>query len=151
MGALHPHRRAGQGGGRRHPDPAGRRRRRSGRVFTAAAEAADGAHRPDGPLVGAGDRGLATGLGARRAFPLWRAAHTPFIDWALKSGRAFSSPTGMLVHDTVGLMISYRGALHFAQEFDLPRRRAASPCADCAGPTLPHRLPGRGTGRRRAL
>jgi ferredoxin len=75
---------------------------------------------------------LARRYNARAIFPFGGPPYEPFIDWALKSGRAFTSPTGMMVHDTVGLMISYRGALHFTQELDIPTPLAPSPCDTCA-------------------
>jgi len=101
-------------------------------VFTASPEALDG--QPD-PIDRWSTRvvgDLATQLGARAYYPFGGPPYTPFIDWALKSGRAFSSPTGMMVHDSVGLLISYRGALHFADSFDIPAATAASPCDGCA-------------------
>ena len=78
---------------------------------TAAPEFADGA--PD-PLdrwslrvIGA----LASDLGARAVFPFDGPPWPSFTGWARRSGRAWSSPVGLLVHDTTGLMLSYRGAL----------------------------------------
>lgn len=102
-------------------------------AFTAAPEAQDGAPDPidrwSSRVIGA----LAEQFGAEAHYPFGGPPYAPFIDWALKSGRAFSSPTGMLVHDTVGMMISYRGALHFAEPIVLPTVTAASPCESCAG------------------
>lgn len=77
---------------------------------------------------------MARDLGAEAHFPFGGPPYAPFIDWALKSGRTFSSPVGALVHDTVGMMISYRGALHFTQEFATPEATAPSPCTTCAAP-----------------
>jgi hypothetical protein len=76
--------------------------------------------------------GLASRLGATAHYPFGGPPYAPFIDWAQKSGRAFASPTGMLVHDTVGLMISYRGALHFDDLFAIPAAPKTTPCAECA-------------------
>ena len=59
----------------------------------------------------------------------------PFIGWALRSGRAWVSPVGLLVHDVAGLLVSYRGAVLFDEEFDLPGN-SRSPCDDCARPCL---------------
>ncbi|GGH40634.1 hypothetical protein SAMN05444007_11545 [Cribrihabitans marinus] len=105
-------------------------------AFTTAPEARDGAPDPidrwSRRVVG----GLAAQYGAEAHFPFGGPPYAPFIDWALKSGRAFLSPTGMMVHDTVGLMISFRGALHFGQEFDLPPLHARSPCTGCPAPCL---------------
>ncbi len=77
---------------------------------------------------------LAQELGAQPHFPFGGPPYAPFIDWALKSGRTFSSPVGALVHDTVGMMISLRGALHFNDEFEIPEATAQSPCTTCPAP-----------------
>ena len=75
---------------------------------------------------------LAKALGAKAYFPFDGPHYTPFVDWALASGRAFTSPSQMMVHDEVGMLISYRGALHFDQSFDIPPPPLAhSPCATC--------------------
>ncbi len=70
-------------------------------AFTSAPEATD--CEPD-PI----DRWSARVLGELAArfdagalYPFGGPPYAPFIDWALKSGRAFSSPTGMLVHDRI--------------------------------------------------
>lgn len=101
--------------------------------FKSAAEyrdgAADAVDRWSGRVIG----NIADRFGADPVFPFGGPPYAPFIDWALKSGRSFSSPTGMLVHDTVGLMISFRGALHFDQELSLPAGRSVSPCHTCKG------------------
>ena len=103
-------------------------------VFSSSPEATDGELDPidrwSTRVIGK----LANDFGARALFPFGGPPFAPFIDWALKSGRAFQSPTGMLVHDKVGLMISYRGALHFQHEFDdLPATPTQSPCESCTG------------------
>jgi len=101
-------------------------------VFTAAPEWGDGTPDPIDcwsiRVVG----GLAESFGASAHYPFGGPPHAPFIDWALKSGRAFSSPTGLLVHDRVGMMISYRGALHFGDILAFPAAAAPSPCDGCA-------------------
>ncbi|WP_158969147.1 ferredoxin [Chachezhania sediminis] len=75
---------------------------------------------------------LARDLKADPHFPFGGPPYEPFIAWAKASGRAWSSPTGMLVHDTVGLMISYRGALAFGGPLSgVPQACAASPCIAC--------------------
>lgn len=75
--------------------------------------------------------GLANHLGAKAIFPFGGPPYEPFIAWAMASGRAFQSPVGMLVHDAVGMMVSYRGALQFPQSFELPAPKAPSPCQNC--------------------
>jgi len=100
-------------------------------VFSTSPEARDGAAHPvdrwSSRVIGR----LAEDHGATAHYPFGGPPHAPFIDWALKSGRAFQSPVGMLVHDTVGMMISYRGALHFADPVALPPATGASPCDTC--------------------
>ncbi len=100
-------------------------------VLTAAPEHADGGADPVDRWSARVIGGLAARFGATAHFPFGGPPYAPFIDWALKSGRAHPSPVGMMVHDTVGLMISYRGALHFAQEFAIPAARGPSPCTSC--------------------
>lgn len=68
---------------------------------------------------------------AKGVFPFGGPPYAPFIAWAEQSGRAFKSPVGMLVHDTVGLMISYRGALQFDCVLDVPVAQVNSPCVTC--------------------
>lgn len=124
MGAFHPERGTlillGAGGG-------------FWPVFSAAPEAVDGAPDPidrwSMRIVGA----LAAQFDARARFPFGGPPYEPFIRWALQSGRAFTSPTGMLVHDRVGMMISYRGALLFDDHLTVPAAVAPSPCTDCVG------------------
>ena len=66
-------------------------------------------------------------------YPFGGPPYRPFVNWALASGRAFTSPSHMLVHDTVGMMISYRGALHLRQDIDIPAPPLQrSPCEACA-------------------
>lgn len=74
---------------------------------------------------------LAGTLGAEALFPFTGPPYQPFLRWAIDSGRAWQSPAGMLVHDTCGLMVSYRGALRFERPIALPPRPPASPCATC--------------------
>ncbi|WP_138935502.1 ferredoxin [Roseovarius arcticus] len=73
---------------------------------------------------------LAAALGAEPLFPFGGPPYLPFLRWAMASGRAWQSPAGMLVHDTAGLMVSYRGALRFTQTIMLPKT-GVSPCVTC--------------------
>lgn len=70
-------------------------------------------------------------LGATALFPFGGPPYQPFISWALTSGRAWTSPVGILVHDRAGLMVSYRGALAFEHAIELPDA-PSSPCNTCA-------------------
>ena len=74
---------------------------------------------------------MAATLGAEAVFPFGGPPYQPFLRWAMQTGRAWQSPAGMLVHDEAGLMVSYRGALHWPGQIALPAPPAASPCATC--------------------
>ncbi|PCH75099.1 MAG: ferredoxin, partial [Rhodobacteraceae bacterium] len=104
-------------------------------ILTAAPEYHDAAPDPVDRFSQRTITALATSLGpdVSVVFPFGGPPYAPFIDWALKSGRAFTSPTGMLVHDTVGMMTSYRGALWFPDEFPFPVPAGVHPCEACAG------------------
>ncbi|WP_299694548.1 ferredoxin [uncultured Tateyamaria sp.] len=100
-------------------------------VFCHTAEARDGAPDPvdrwSKRVIGK----VAEVFGAQESYPSDGPPYAPFIAWALATGRFWQSPTGMMVHDTAGLMISIRGALEFAAPFEVHRPRA-SPCDTCA-------------------
>lgn len=101
--------------------------------FTTAAEYLDGQADPvdrwSVRVIGQ----LATKLNATCSFPSDGPPYPPFIQWALQSGRAFTSPSKMLVHDQVGMLISYRGTLHFDTKLDIPAPPLIhSPCDSCA-------------------
>ena len=74
--------------------------------------------------------GLARRMGAEPFLPYKGPPYHPFIEWALRSGEAWQSPVGLLVHKDAGLLVSYRGALRFAGRIDLPIP-ATSPCETC--------------------
>lgn len=98
---------------------------------TASPEFADG--RPD-PLDRWSRRvigRMACELRAKAHFPFGGPPWKPFFRWALRSGRAFASPVTLLVHDTAGLMVSYRGAIALKERIALPAP-VPSPCDSCA-------------------
>ncbi|MEM8577992.1 MAG: ferredoxin [Pseudomonadota bacterium] len=99
-------------------------------VFTASAEFNDGAADPldrwSKRVIG----GLAATCGAEAVFPSDGPPYRPFIAWAKETGRFWSSPTGMLIHDVAGLMISIRGAL-IVPGGAAPAASGASPCDGC--------------------
>ncbi|MEM8849830.1 MAG: ferredoxin [Pseudomonadota bacterium] len=104
------------------PDPA---------TFWPTLQAAPEAHQPD-PVDAYSTRvitGWATDLDARPSFPFGQPLQ-PFITWALKTGRCHISPVGLLVHDTQGLLVSFRGALTFDHAMDLPAP-PPNPCPTC--------------------
>ena len=73
--------------------------------------------------------GLATALGGQAFFPFGDTLH-PFMRWAIRSARAWSSPVHLLVHDRAGLMISFRGALLLPRLMTLPPP-PPKPCDTC--------------------
>ena len=73
---------------------------------------------------------IASNLNAKALFPFGDPPYQPFIAWALRSGRAWQSLVGLLVHDRAGLMVSYRGALALPDRIDLPALPRC-PCDNC--------------------
>ena len=73
---------------------------------------------------------VANELHAEPLFPFGGEPYHPFFTWALKTGRVFESPVKLLVHDTSGLWVSFRGALRFDEELKFPDS-AESPCETC--------------------
>lgn len=99
--------------------------------FTTAPEYSDGMPNPlDRWSRRIGDQ-LAQDFEARALYPFGGPPFQPFYTWALRSGRAWASPIGFLVHDTGGLFISYRMALL------VPWRASVAtgqrPCDTCEG------------------
>ncbi len=71
-------------------------------------------------------------LRARALFPFDGPPYHPFQQWALRTGTAFVSPTGPLIHPKFGLWLAYRGALAFQERLDLGAPPGAkSPCMTC--------------------
>jgi len=105
-------------------------------AFSAEAEARDGKADPidrwSRRVIGT----LACDLGAKALFPFTGPPWHPFFTWATRSGRAWQSPVSLLVHDTAGLMVSYRGALALKSHIDLPEPPKAAPCETCSKPCL---------------
>ena len=75
---------------------------------------------------------IACDLGAKALFPFGGPPHRPFYRWALRTGRIWSSPVRLLVHDEAGLMVSFRGALALKVHIDLPPLPPC-PCDGCKG------------------
>lgn len=77
---------------------------------------------------------IACDLTAKAYFPFGGPPYQPFLAWAKRSGRAWVSPVGPLVHDSHGLLISYRGALGLTEVIETaPGTR---PCNTCPAPCL---------------
>lgn len=97
---------------------------------TAAPEFADG--RPD-PLDRWSRRvigRMACGFAARAVFPFGGPPWAPFQRWARRTGRCWESPVGLLVHDSAGLWVSFRGALALRDRLAVPPP-APRPCDSC--------------------
>jgi hypothetical protein len=88
---------------------------------------------------------MACDLGAKALFPFGGPPHHPFQRWALRTGRVWDSPVRLLVHDTQGLFVSFRGALALKEVFDWPSP-ATRPCDTCTSPCLSACPPGALTG-----
>lgn len=103
--------------------------------FQAAPEYRDGAADPlnrwSERVLGA----LARAHGAQALFPFGGPPWRPFMTWAQRTGRAWSSPLGLLVHETAGLFVSYRGALAFPDRREVPPP-GTPPCLGCPAPCL---------------
>ncbi len=78
---------------------------------------------------------LACDLGAKALFPFGGPPYQPFYGWALRTGRVWDSPVRLLVHETQGLLVSFRGALALKEVLDLPPA-PQKPCDSCAKPCL---------------
>ena len=99
-------------------------------IVSAAPESSDGL--PD-PLDRWSVRivtGLAESVNGQALFPFGGPPFQPFISWALRTGRAWTSPVRLLVHDHAGLLVSYRGALALPYAVELPPC-GESPCDSC--------------------
>jgi len=103
--------------------------------FRQAPEFGDGAGDPldrwSARVIGA----LAAGLGAAAVFPSDGPPWPPFTGWARRSGQAWDSPVGLLVHARRGLFVSYRGGLALRERLVLPPP-GRRPCDACAAPCV---------------
>jgi len=98
--------------------------------FKASAEFNDGEDHPMDRWSARVIGGLAQEFAAAAHFPFGPPPFAPFFRWAVRSGRAWPSPAGPLVHESLGLMVSYRGALALPWRLDL-EPTGASPCETC--------------------
>jgi epoxyqueuosine reductase len=104
--------------------------------FQASAEATDGAQYPlnrwSERVIGV----LARRLGGTALFPFGGPPWSPFPAWARRTGRAWTSPVGLLVHDAHGLFVSYRGAVALPYRLEIRDVDGGRPCDACARPCL---------------
>ncbi len=77
---------------------------------------------------------LATASDGAAYYPFGGAPFHPFYTWALRSGRAWASPIGFLVHDVAGLFVSYRGVVWVSETYALTPHQ--QPCIKCAKPCI---------------
>lgn len=77
---------------------------------------------------------LACAMGGKAWFPFGGPPYHPFYRWALRTGRSFESPVKLLVHDSQGLMVAYRGAIGVTEEWSI--ETGQSPCHPCEKPCL---------------
>jgi hypothetical protein len=101
--------------------------------FTAQPEWQDGAPDPmdrwSRRIIGR----MACNFGGKALFPFGGPPYHPFYRWALKTGQIWESPIKLLVHESQGLMVSFRGALALKQRMALPPP-STRPCNGCAAP-----------------
>jgi hypothetical protein len=98
--------------------------------FKAAPEMVDGAPHPldrwSKRVAGA----LAEAYEGQAIFPYDGPPYAPFIRWAERCVSIWTSPVGLLVHDTAGLFISFRAALALPMRLELVDE-ATKPCDTC--------------------
>lgn len=104
-------------------------------VFRTSPEMQDGARDPLDRWSRRVATGLARDFGGRAIFPFDGPPWAPFQRWALRSQRCHASPVNLLVHDRLGLFVSFRAALALPGRIAMPAA-PSSPCADCARPCL---------------
>lgn len=101
------------------------------KVFSASPEFNDGNPNPIDRWSERVVNALGTQFSARAVFPFGGPPYHPFIDWALRSRSVWQSPVQLLVHNTSGLFVSFRGALIIDERLELPAPEQ-SPCETCA-------------------
>lgn len=64
-------------------------------------------------------------------YPFGEPPFHPFEEWALRTGKVFRSPLGLLIDSNYGLWHAYRGALLLPGDWDLKGNTTHSPCVGC--------------------
>ena len=98
-------------------------------AFTASPEWQDGSENPIDRWSRRIIDAISRDMDATPLYPFGEPVQ-PFFTWALESGRAWASPVMLLVHDTAGMMLSYRGALKFSGQHELTPT-SPKPCDTC--------------------
>lgn len=102
-------------------------------IFSSSSEYSDGAKHPldrwSKRVIGE----LSRELGGAAFFPYDGPPYWPFLRWAERTERAWPSPTGLLVHYTAGLFLSYRGAIALPYLIDDAPQPPQRPCDSCTG------------------
>ena len=73
---------------------------------------------------------IAENLDAHPLYPYDGPPWHPFIQWALRSQSCFVSPSGLLVHGSRGLFVSFRAAIAIKKPLEIST--LANPCQTCA-------------------
>lgn len=103
-------------------------------IFQAGPEARDGQPNPLDRWSARSIDALAARFGGLGLYPFGGPPYRPFQRWAQRAEPVWPSPLGLLIHAEHGLWHAYRGALAFAEAFDLPVRPGqSSPCESCPG------------------
>lgn len=101
-------------------------------AFTASSEYRDGSPDPldrwSKRVIGA----LAEAWDGTPLFPSDGPPYPPFIAWAMATGRVWTSPVGLMVHDRQGLWLSFRGAVRVPKVLPL-QEPGLRPCDSCEG------------------
>lgn len=97
--------------------------------FTASPEYSDGQPHPMDRWSRRIIAGIARDTGGQTVFPFGQPAR-PFLTWALRSGAYWASPVGLLVHQTSGLLASFRGAVVLETPY-IAAPAQSSPCVTC--------------------
>lgn len=100
------------------------------RTFTQSSEYTDGQANPIDRWSKRIIDQVAADHGGTATYPSDGPPYAPFISWAMNTGRFWQSPTGMLVHNTAGLMISIRGAIR-SPNLSVNAKLAQNPCDTC--------------------
>ena len=74
---------------------------------------------------------IARSLGGTAIYPFGGPPWHPFVRWATRSARAWTSPVGLLVHDRHGLFVSFRAALALPMTFKDRAPQPERPCDTC--------------------